>query len=286
MNRRVVSRAIATALAALVLVLGSVAEAAPAFLTQQGRLLSTAGVPMTGTLSFVFTIYDAPTAGASLWTETQSITLDDGYFSAKLGQTTAIGAAVFDGTERYLGVKVGTDAEMTPREGVRSVPYALSANQVPFAGVTGLPAACTGANYSQGVGGACGAPVGAGAGLAAAVAGATTNLSVSFAGTGAATTAARSDHTHPLTCTERQSAVNNGVRGTSVSAAYQGCNAGETLTGGGCYTTGTLQRNFMSNCSGLCLCLVNTPCPPYQTWFCASAAAADTTYAYAMCCTL
>lgn len=105
--------------------------AVPNLLTQQGRLIDKAtSKPVTGMVSITFTIYDAPTAGTSLWTETQSITLDDGYFSARLGETTPIPATVFDGKVRHLGVTVGTDSEMTPREALTSVPYALVAGDV------------------------------------------------------------------------------------------------------------------------------------------------------------
>jgi hypothetical protein len=114
--------------AATLLAAASASSAVPGTLTEQGRLLDTAGAPATGSVSIVFTIYDAATGGASLWTETQNVTLDDGYFSARLGEVTAIPSTVFSGATRYLGVKVGTDAEMTPRQTLVSVPYALMAN--------------------------------------------------------------------------------------------------------------------------------------------------------------
>lgn len=114
--------------AATLLAAASASSAVPGTLTEQGRLLDTAGAPATGSVSIVFTIYDAASGGASLWTETQNVTLDDGYFSARLGEVTAIPGTVFTGATRYLGVKVGSDAEMTPRQTLVSVPYALMAN--------------------------------------------------------------------------------------------------------------------------------------------------------------
>jgi hypothetical protein len=118
---------VSTAAAAL-LVAAAASSAVPSTLTQQGRLLDSAGAPATGSVQITFTVYDTASGGTSLWTETQNITLDDGYFSARLGETTAIGANVFDGSTRYLGVQVGTDAEMTPRQSLVSVPYAIMAN--------------------------------------------------------------------------------------------------------------------------------------------------------------
>ena len=103
----------------------------PALLTQQGQLIDkTTGAPASGSLSFAFSIYADPAGGTPLWTETQSITLDGGYFSAQLGSTTPLPATVFDGSVRYLGVQIGSDAELAPREALTSVPYAVLAGNV------------------------------------------------------------------------------------------------------------------------------------------------------------
>ncbi len=117
-----------SAAAATLLAATAASSAVPANLTQQGRLLDTAGAPVPGSVSITFAVYDAATGGTALWTETQNVTLDDGFFSARLGESTAIPNTVFDGSTRYLGVKVGTDPEMTPRQSIVSVPYALMAN--------------------------------------------------------------------------------------------------------------------------------------------------------------
>jgi hypothetical protein len=55
------------------------------------------------------------------------ITPDAGYFSAKLGDVTAFPATVFDGSNAtlFLGIKIGADAEMAPRQALTSVPFAL-----------------------------------------------------------------------------------------------------------------------------------------------------------------
>lgn len=107
----------------------SVGAAVPGTLTQQGRLIDKAtGKPVTGAKDFTFSVYNAATGGTALWTETQSLTLDDGYFSAPLGGTTPFPTALFDGSgPRFLGVKIGTDAELSPREAMNSVPFALTA---------------------------------------------------------------------------------------------------------------------------------------------------------------
>ena len=104
------------------------AAAVPSFLVEQGRLLDTAGQPLTGAAMLHFTIYDASSGGSSLWTETQMVTLDGGYFSARLGDVTPLPASVFTGAERFLGVSVNGDPEMAPRQTIDSVPYAFVAN--------------------------------------------------------------------------------------------------------------------------------------------------------------
>lgn len=104
--------------------------AVPATLTQQGRLFNAAGEPLSQTLEVQFAVYDLKAAVTPIWTETHSITFDDGYFSVALGETTPFPPTVFDGTTRYLGIKVGADPEMTPRSPIQSVPYALLAGDV------------------------------------------------------------------------------------------------------------------------------------------------------------
>ena len=101
--------------------------AVPQLLTEQGRLFDQAGSPLQGTATVTFAIHDAATGGAALWSETQSVPLDKGYFSAELGAITPIPAGVWDGSARYVGIAVGADAEMMPRRAAVSVPYALVA---------------------------------------------------------------------------------------------------------------------------------------------------------------
>ena len=106
----------------------SAAADVPATITHQGRLFTAAGAPVGATIDTVFSIYASPTATVALWQETRAVSYDNGYFSAALGSQVAFGPSLFDGSVRYMGIKVGTDAEMTPRAPIASVPYALAAN--------------------------------------------------------------------------------------------------------------------------------------------------------------
>jgi hypothetical protein len=109
---------------------GSSVAAVPNFLTEQGRLFDNAGMPVTALTNFKFSIYDVAEGGTALWTETDAITPDDGYFSAVLGDGAQFPANLFNGSVLYLGIKVGSDPEMTPRQPINSVPYAMLANNV------------------------------------------------------------------------------------------------------------------------------------------------------------
>ncbi|GIV72019.1 MULTISPECIES: autotransporter outer membrane beta-barrel domain-containing protein [Caldilinea] len=95
-------------------------------ISYQGRLLNpTSGVPQNGTFTFVFRLYNVAEGGAALWTETKDIAVSNGLFSTLLGDVTALPTSIFDGQNLWLGVKVGTDAEATPRQRIAAVAYAL-----------------------------------------------------------------------------------------------------------------------------------------------------------------
>ncbi len=98
----------------------------PLLINYQGRLNNASGQPLTGVYDIVFSIYDVDTAGTLLWSETQSVTVTKGLFNVLLGSQTPLFEDIFLGVN-YLGIKVGTDPEMTPRQQMVSVPYAIRA---------------------------------------------------------------------------------------------------------------------------------------------------------------
>ncbi len=91
-------------------------------------MTDSSGVPLSGTATLVFSLYLQPTGGAAIWTETDEVPLSVGYFSLALGQTTPFAASLFSGSPLYLGLQVGSDPEMTPRQQILSVPYAVVAS--------------------------------------------------------------------------------------------------------------------------------------------------------------
>ena len=89
----------------------------------QGRLLDASGNPINGSRSVAYTLYDADTAGNVLCTDTDTVNAVNGLFN---GQMDGCGPGDLNGRQVWLGIKVGGDAEMTPRLKIFAVPYAHS----------------------------------------------------------------------------------------------------------------------------------------------------------------
>ncbi len=102
----------------------------PRLIEYQGRLTDASGVPVAdGDYLIRFSIYDGPGAGANqLWTSSfQQLTAQNGFISYMLGSNEALPTTVFDDSVRYLGIKIGTEPEMTERLRMVAVPYAYKA---------------------------------------------------------------------------------------------------------------------------------------------------------------
>ena len=89
----------------------------------QGRLTDNHGNPINGTRQVVYTLYDAATGGNVLCTDTDNVTAVNGLFN---GEMDYCSAGDLNGQQVWLGIKVGGDAEMTPRQKIYAVPYAWS----------------------------------------------------------------------------------------------------------------------------------------------------------------
>lgn len=101
---------------------------APTTMVYQGRLTSTAGVPLTGNQSVTFRLYASASSGTEVWTETHNLLLDEnGVFTIELGLSDPLDESVFDGTKRYLGMTLAGGTEMLPRQLISSAAYSVSA---------------------------------------------------------------------------------------------------------------------------------------------------------------
>ncbi|MFA4889976.1 MAG: hypothetical protein WC628_10485 [Candidatus Omnitrophota bacterium] len=100
----------------------------PHLINYQGRLTERDGKPITGSRQITFNIYDAQAAPAAIWTEIHSnILVEKGTFSVLLGSVNG-NLPAFD-KPYWLGIRVGNDEEMQPRQQITSVGYAIRAEK-------------------------------------------------------------------------------------------------------------------------------------------------------------
>jgi len=99
----------------------------PRYINYQGKLTDIDDNPVTGDVSVTVRLYDAESEGTALWTETQSVTATRGIFSILLGSTTALDDLNFNSAYWY-SVEVESDGEMTPRQRLTAVGYAMNAD--------------------------------------------------------------------------------------------------------------------------------------------------------------
>ncbi len=100
--------------------------AIPATISYQGFLTDNSGVAINSTVSMTLSLYDAASGGNQLWSETQpTVVVTKGIYTVQLGSVNTLNLP-FDATY-YLGVTVGSDAEMTPRLVLTSAPTVFRA---------------------------------------------------------------------------------------------------------------------------------------------------------------
>ena len=130
MTKATIRRAAALAIlsgAAFALPAPAGAARGPQTITHQGRLYDASDKPINATLAVQFALYADTMTMMPLWSETDMVTFEEGYFSVSIGQATPFPAGLLSGAVLYLGITVGTDPEMSPRPPVQSVPYAMVA---------------------------------------------------------------------------------------------------------------------------------------------------------------
>jgi len=99
--------------------------AAPGEINFQGLLLDSVGEVVNGLVDLDFELFDAASAGTSLWSESQpDVSVLDGVYAVALGAITPISAAVLAGGSVWLEITVD-GVTLAPRQPLRAVPYAL-----------------------------------------------------------------------------------------------------------------------------------------------------------------
>jgi membrane-associated HD superfamily phosphohydrolase len=110
----------------LLLILAANSLAIPQVMTIRGTLRDSSGNLLSGSYQFTFRIYNVSSGGTPLWTETQNVTVTSGSFTVPLGSVNPINLT-FD-EDYYLGLEIGSDGEMTPRQRLTSVSYTFRSN--------------------------------------------------------------------------------------------------------------------------------------------------------------
>ena len=100
----------------------------PQTMNYQGRLEDNSGNPVSdGNYTIVFSIYDAATNGNSLWTETRTVTTEDGFFNLTLGESTAIN--INSNQQIWLNISIGGN-DLTPRTKLSGSLSSLSSKSI------------------------------------------------------------------------------------------------------------------------------------------------------------
>lgn len=115
----------------------------PRVINYQGRLTDLNGNALPdGTYSIAIRLYDSDTApeSSAIWSDNYSVQTKNGYFNVMLGSNASFPLNLPFDRQYYLGIKVGIDTEMTPRQPLNSVPYALNVATTSLANVVLLTA--------------------------------------------------------------------------------------------------------------------------------------------------
>lgn len=118
---------------ALLIIFSSITFAdIPTTISYQGALSDAIGDPVAdGMYSLTFTIYDDAFSGSILWVETQpTVQVTNGLFAVSLGAVVPIDPVLFSLPDRWLGISVNSDPEISPRTKFQSGSYAFHSQTV------------------------------------------------------------------------------------------------------------------------------------------------------------
>ena len=122
--------------------LGAFAQSVPPLINYQGQLANPDGSPLpTADYTLTFNLYNTASGGNPIWgpevfdgTAGQGhgpkIPVVQGYFNVMLGPSDTAGqslATAFDGSDRYLEIKVGGNNPIAPRQRLLTAPFAFKA---------------------------------------------------------------------------------------------------------------------------------------------------------------
>ena len=113
-------------LGVVVIMVGCTAGELPPRFSHQGRLLDDAGRPVAdGSYSMRYNLYDSTSTSASpVYTETKTITVEDGLFTTSIGSSGYITPSIFS-QPTYMEITIDGET-LTPRQLLQGAPYAMS----------------------------------------------------------------------------------------------------------------------------------------------------------------
>jgi hypothetical protein len=98
----------------------------PKTMNIQGKLTnSTDNSLINQTVTMVFRIYTAFAGGSPLWSETQTVAVDDGIYDTILGKVTPLNLRF--NQSYFMSIEVNSDGEMSPRINLTNAPYSFMA---------------------------------------------------------------------------------------------------------------------------------------------------------------
>lgn len=99
----------------------------PKTFNYQGRITETNGLPIadgTHTITIQLYLNENDPVSNYIWSENHNVATKNGYFNVVLGKNMPLN---YDfNVLYYIGIKVGGDIEMTPRQPLSSVPYSMN----------------------------------------------------------------------------------------------------------------------------------------------------------------
>lgn len=269
MQRKLLIIAAAASLGALFSHQAMAQGVAPAVLPMQGFLTDGDGAPIDGDTSIEVNLYDGDVSPTVLFTETQTVMVDQGHFTAYVGDGGgALDLALFrDNADVWVGIAIEGGTEL-PRFQLGSVPYAGFAQYSTNAqNLAGMPAT----DFQARVTGTCapGQAITAIAGDGTVTCSPTGDITGVAAGVGLMGGGAMGDVTlnvNPAavqtrvtgTCGAGEAIVGVNINGTVTCASVGdilGVTAGTGLTGGGASGTVTLDvdtTTIQSRVTGTC----------------------------------
>ena len=98
-------------------------DAIPQKINYQGYLTDNTGNPINGTRTMTFKIYDAASGGNELWSETKTVSVENGLFNVILGEVNPISPDIFTpGARRWLELVVEGNP-LSPRTEITAVGF-------------------------------------------------------------------------------------------------------------------------------------------------------------------